>query len=111
MKYQPRKVFVLENGSYQEITYQKYFQNQQSDESYENCFFIPLQGMLLEVSREVYAGFYREKERNRYLRKLDIENGLLSIDSFEKADDNGMGYLTQTAIDMAGEVIDRLLLE
>ena len=111
MKYQPRKVFVLENGSYQEITYQKYCQNQQSDESYETRFFIPLQGMLLEVSREVYAGFYREKERNRYLRKLDIENGLLSIDSFEKADDNGMGYLTQTAADMTGEVIDRLLLD
>ena len=111
MKFQPRKVFVLENGSYQEITYQKYCQNQQSDQSYENRFSIPLQGMLLEVSREVYADFYREKERNRYLRKLDIENGLLSIDSFEKADDNGMGYLTQTAADMAGAVIDQLLLD
>lgn len=67
--------------------------------------------MLLEVSREVYVDFYREKERNRYLRKLDIENGLLSIDSFEKADDSGMDYLTQTAVDMAGEVIDQLLLD
>lgn len=111
MKYQPRKVFILKNGSYQEITYQEYCQNRQSDESYENRFFIPLQGMLLEVSREVYADFYREKERNRYLKKLDRENGLLSIDSFEKADDNSMGYLTQTAVDMAGEVIDQLLLD
>lgn len=67
--------------------------------------------MLLEVSREVYVDFYREKERNRYLRKLDMENGLLSIDSFEKADDNGMGCLTQTTVDMAGEVIDQLLLD
>ena len=111
LKYQPQKVFILENGSYKEITYQKYCQNQQSDESYGNRFFIPLQGMLLEVSREVYVDFYREKERNRYLRKLDIENGLLSIDSFEKADDSGMDYLTQTAVDMAGEVIDQLLLD
>lgn len=111
MKYQPKKVFILENGSYQEITYQKHCQNQQSDKSYENRFFIPLQGMLLEVGREVYADFYREKERNRYLKKLDRENGLLSIDSFGKADDNGMDYLTETAADMAGEVIDQLLLD
>lgn len=111
MKYQPRKVFILENGSYQEITYEEHCQNQQSDESYEKRFFIPLQGMLLEVSREVYAEFYREKERNRYLRKLDRKNGLLSIDCFEKADDSGMDYLTDTVADMAGEVMDQLLLD
>lgn len=111
MKYQPRKVFILENGSYQEITYQEHCRNQQSDESYENRFFIPLQGMLLEVSREVYAEFYREKERNRYLRKLDKENGLLSIDSFERADDSGMDYLTDTVTDMEGEVMEKLQLD
>lgn len=111
MKYQPRKVFVLENGNYQEITYQEHCQNRQSDESYKNRFFIPLQGMLLEVSREVYAEFYREKERNRYLRKLDRENGLISIDSYEKADGSGMGYLADTVADMAGEVMDQLLLD
>ena len=111
LKYQPRKVFILENGSYQEITYQEHCQKQQSDNSYENRFFIPLQGMLLEVSREVYAEFYREKERNRYLRKLDRENGLISIESFEKADDSGMDYLADTVADMAGVVTDQLLLE
>lgn len=111
MKYQPRKVFILENGSYQEITYQEHCQKQQFDNSYENRFFIPLQGMLLEVSREVYAEFYREKERSRYLRKLDRENGLISIESFEKADDSVMDYLADTVVDMAGVVTDQLLLE
>lgn len=111
MKYQPRKVFILENGSYQEITYQEHCQKQQFDNSYENRFFIPLQGMLLEVSREVYAEFYREKERSRYLRKLDRENGLISIENFEKADDSVMDYLADTVVDMAGVVTDQLLLE
>jgi RNA polymerase sigma factor (sigma-70 family) len=111
LKYQPRKVFVLENGNYQEITYQEHCQNQQSDESYKNRFFIPLQGMLLEVSREVYAEFYREKERNRYLKKLDIENGLFSIDSFEKADGSGVDYIADTVADMAEDVMEQLLLD
>ena len=112
MKHQPRKVFILENGIYQELTYQEFFQKRQNDGSYEyekRCF-IPLQGMLLEVSQEIYAEFYREKERNRYLRKLDRENGLFSIDSFGKADDSGMDYLKDAA-DMEGEVIEQLQLD
>lgn len=111
MKREPRKVFILENGSYQEITYQEHCQIQQSNASYENRYFIPLQGMLLEVGREIYVEFYREKERNRYLRKLDREHGLLSIESFEKADNSDMDYLTDTVTDMAGTVMNQLQLE
>lgn len=34
MKYEPRKVFILESGSYQEITYQEYCRKRQSKDSY-----------------------------------------------------------------------------
>lgn len=111
LKYQPKTVFIIQNGSYQEITYQEHCQNQQFDDSYKNRVFIPLQGMLLEVSREVYDEFYRDKERNRYLRKLDRENGLISIDSFHKSDDSAIEPLTDTSADMAGEVIEQLQLD
>lgn len=111
MKYQPTKVFILEGGSYQEITYQEHCRRQQSEDSYDNRYFIPLQGMLLEVNQDSYSEFYKEKERERYLRKLDRENGLLSIDSFERADDSGMVYLPDTTIDIAGDAIVQLQLD
>lgn len=110
MKYQPRKVFILENGVYQEHTYQELCQKRENDGSFAKRHFIPLQGMLLEVSQEIYAEFYREKERDRYLRKLDRENGLFSIDSLEKPDDNGMEYF-KDSVDVTAEVINKIQLD
>lgn len=111
MKYEPRKVYVLESGSYQEITYQEHCRKRQSEDSYNNRYFIPLQGMLLEVSKEIYSELYREKERERYLRKLDRENGLLSIDAFEPAEESGIDFLPDMFTDMAESVMERLLLD
>lgn len=111
MKYQPRKVFILEDGSYQEITYQEHCEKRQSEDSYPNRYFIPLQGMLLEVSREIYSEFYKEKERERYLRKLDQENRLLSLDVFDRVEERSTDFLPDTFTDVAESVMNQLLLE
>lgn len=111
MKYQPRKVFILEDGSYQEITYQEHCEKRQSEDSYPNRYFIPLQGMLLEVSREIYSEFYKEKERERYLRKLDQENRLFSLDVFDRAEERSTDFLPDTFTDVAESVMNQLLLE
>ncbi len=39
-----------------------------SDQTYMDKLFIPIQGCLLEVVREQYTDFYRDKERWRYLQ-------------------------------------------
>ena len=41
-----------------------------------------MQGCLIEVVREQYTDFYRDKERWRYLQKLDAKNSLLSLDLY-----------------------------
>ena len=46
MKYAPKKVFILENGNYKEITYGELKQFEQADKSYMDKFFLPLHGML-----------------------------------------------------------------
>ena len=46
MKYAPKKVFILENGLYKEITYSELKQLKQADKSYMDKFFLPLHGML-----------------------------------------------------------------
>ncbi len=60
MKYAPKKVFILENGNYKEITYGELKQLEQADKSYMDKFFLPLHGMLIEVTEEAYKEYYRD---------------------------------------------------
>lgn len=63
----------------------------------------PIQGCLLEVVREQYTDFYRDKERWRYLQKLDTKNRLLSLDGFTDSE----GY-SEAAIKAALTALIRL---
>ena len=40
----------------------------------------------MEVSRDDYVRHYKELEHIRYLKKLDIENGLISMENMDDAD-------------------------
>lgn len=44
-------------------------------------YLIPIQGILVEVSEEVYTEFYRSDRRERYLVEKDRENGVFSYHS------------------------------
>lgn len=59
MKYAPKKVFILDNGSYTELSYEEFCSLKENDISYADKFFIPLHGMLLEVTEETYRDFYK----------------------------------------------------
>ena len=80
MKYEPKKVFIKESGKYIEITYQEHQQRREKDEEYAKRKFIPVQGCIIETELTQYKEFYREVERIKYLKKLDIKFGLQSID-------------------------------
>ncbi len=82
MKYAPRKVYLKENGGYVELSYTDFCRRREADHTYSDKLFIPVQGCLIEVVREQYTDFYRDKERWRYLQKLDAKNSLLSLDGF-----------------------------
>ena len=73
MKYAPRKVYIKESGRYVELSYTDFCRRRESDQTYMDKLFIPIQGCLLEVVREQYTDFYRDKERWRYLQKLRSE--------------------------------------
>lgn len=49
-KYAPRKVFILHNGEYQEITLEEHISRRETDEEYQRKRFIALHGMIMEVS-------------------------------------------------------------
>lgn len=81
MKYPPKKVFVLENGEYAEISYEELRWRTDHDVTYESRKFLPLHGMLMEVTQEDYTAFYKADRRQKYLDIRPIQHGDLSIDA------------------------------
>lgn len=72
-----------------------------------SCF----QGCLLEVVREQYTDFYRDKERWRYLQKLDTKNRLLSLDGFTDSEGNPLDFITDEAVDIAETVVNAVMVD
>ena len=64
MKYTPKKVFILDNGCYVDLSYEEFCLRKEKESLYLDKFFIPLHGMLMEVTEEQYKEFYRQKRRS-----------------------------------------------
>ena len=111
MKYAPRKVYIKESGGYVELTYKDFCRRRQADQSYMDKLFIPVQGCLIEVVREQYADFYKEKERWRYLKKLDTNHKLLSLDGFADSEGNVFDFIVDEAVDVAETVVHAVMVD
>ena len=83
MKYAPQKVFILENGKYKEIPYSELQKLEQSDKSYAEKFFLPLHGMLMEVTEEDYKEYYKDKRRQKYIDECSRKRGDVSYDALD----------------------------
>ncbi len=111
MKYAPRKVYIKENGGYAELSYTDFCRRRQIDQTYMDKLFIPIQGCLLEVVREQYTEFYRDKERWRYLQKLDTRNSLLSLEGFTDSEGNVLDFIVDEAVDVSETVIHAVMVD
>ena len=111
MKYAPRKVYIKESGSYVELSYTEFCCRRNADQSYMDKLFIPVQGCLLEVVREQYTDFYRDKERWRYLQKLDTNHSLLSLEGFTDSEGNALDFLVDETVDIAEIVVHALMVD
>ena len=111
MKYAPRKVYIKKNDSYVELSYTDFCRRRQADQSYMDKLFIPVQGCLLEVVQEQYADFYRDKERWRYLQKLDTSHSLLSLEGFTDSEGNVIDFIVDEAVDVAESVVNAVMVD
>lgn len=110
MKYEPRKVFIKGDGDYKAIAYEEYLHLINVDDSFAERKFVPIQGCLLEVDEKTYKEIYKEYERNRYLRYLDMENTVYQTDASE--DNEGIMYCVNVVDDeFENRMIDRVMLE
>lgn len=108
MKYPPRKVFVLEDGVYEELSYIEF---RQREDTYQGRRFIPLHGMLMEVSEGDYKAFYKDKRRQKYLDERSAKNGDFSYDMLTTDEFNGEDILVDMASDTAGDVEKKIMLD
>jgi RNA polymerase sigma factor (sigma-70 family) len=111
VKYAPRKIYIKENGGYVELSYKDFCRRRESDQSYMDKLFIPVQGCLLEVVREQYTDFYKDKERWRYLKKLDTNHKLLSLEGFTDSEGNVLDFVVDEAVDVAETVVRAVMVD
>lgn len=78
MKHIPKKVFILEDSKYIETTYEEFNRRKQADESYREKRFLSMHGMLMEVTKEEYLSYYKEKRRQRYIEERAKKFGTFS---------------------------------
>ena len=110
MKYTPRKVFIIESNRYIEITYEELCRRVENENtSYKDKLFIPLHGMLMEVTEDAYKDFYKEKRRQKYLKKQAEEHGDISYDMLTTDDFNGENILIDDSVDIAAQVENRIM--
>lgn len=111
MKYAPKKVFILDNGSYTELSCEEFCLFKEKDISYADKFFIPLHGMLMEVSPKDYTDFYKSKRRQKYIDERSVENGDFSYNMLTTDDFNGEDILVDTSQDIGDAVIYKIMLD
>ena len=68
-------------------------------------------GCLLEVVREQYADFYKEKEWWRYLQKLDMNHKLLSLEGLTDSEGNVLDFVVDEAVDIAETVVHAVMVD
>ena len=108
MKYAPEKVFILENGKYKEITYSELQELEQSDNSYANKLFLPMYGMLMEVTEETYKWYYKDKRRQKYIDERSMLNGDVSYDALDTDETLGAEVFADIKTDVEAAVINKM---
>ena len=111
MKYTPKKVYILEEGKYIEMPYEKFNCRKQEDESYREKRFLSLHGMLMEVTEEEYISYYKEKRRQRYIEERAKKFGTFSYDALTTDEFNGEDILVDSVTDISKEVEHHLMVE
>lgn len=111
VKYAPKKVFILDNGIYTELSYEEFCSLQENDASYADKFFIPLHGMLMEVTEETYRDFYKAGRRQKYIDERSVENGDFSYDMLTTDDFNGEDILIDTSQEIDEAVVHKIMLD
>lgn len=111
MKHAPKKVFILEDGEYIEISYKEFCQRKETDTTYKDKLFIFLHGMLMEVTANDYLEFHKDKRRQKYIDERSVENGDFSYDMLTTDDFNGEDILPDKSEPLDEQVVQKIMTD
>lgn len=111
MKKQPKTVYIIENGKYTELTYEEFRHREQTCPLYADRLFIPLHGMLMEVSEKDYLDFYKNRRRQKYIDERSAENGDFSYDMLTTDDFNGEDILPDKSEPLDEQVVQKIMTD
>lgn len=109
-KYADAKCFVFASDGYEEITYSELYRRSETDIEYASKKFIPLHGMLMEVTPEQYVSYYRTTRRFKYLKEQDVKKGVISYDLLVSRENSG-GDVLGNVNDSYEQVVRTQLIE
>lgn len=95
-----------EAGDYMPVPFSKLTDNGKRKEEFEDKYFLPLNGYLLEVSREDYLDHYKNVNRQEYIRKEAKRVGQISLQSMTSSGDEDIRSLYE---DVAEKVITEMM--
>ena len=112
MNKDPKRVYILENGSYTEITYKQLCQIRSTDEEYKKKRrFIRLHGVIMEVTEKDYKIFYKTRRRQIYLKERAEEKRDVSINALAQEKYGGEIIIPDTTENVEMQVERKLMLE
>ena len=110
-KLNPKKVFIIANGGYREITPAEHEFRKETDAGYREKKFIGLHSMIMEVSEKEYIEFYRNKRRQKYLDEQRRDNGDVSYNALTADEFNGEDILIAEQPDVCDTVVESMMTD
>lgn len=111
MKKQHKAVYIIENGEYTELTYEEFCRREQICPLYADKLFLPLYGNLMEVSKEDYEEYYRQRNRQIYIDRRASRNGDVSYNALTTDEFNGEDILIAEQPDVCDTVVESIMTD
>ena len=111
MKKEPKAVYIIENGGYTELTYEEFRRREQICPLYADKLFLPLYGSLMEVSKEDYEEYYRQRNRQIYIDRRASRNGDVSYNALTTDEFNGENILIAEQPDVCDTVVESIMTD
>lgn len=111
MKKEPKAVYIIENGEYTELTYEEFRRREQICPLYADKLFLPLYGSLMEVSKEDYEEYYRQRNRQIYIDRRASRNGDVSYNALTTDEFNGEDILIAEQPDVCDTVVESIMTD
>lgn len=111
MKHTPRKVFIIEDGNYIELTPEEHERQKGIKTGYADKKFILVCDCLLEVSEEFYLDYYKTQRKEKYLKECSVKVGMLSYDMLSTDELNGEDILIDYEENIPEQVGNKIMIE